>query len=467
MNNEIIAKMKTIVGSDWVVTEEEQLLPYLYDEIEQSVRPQVNKQSILVKPVDSSQIADIVKYACAKQIPLVVRGGGTGLCAGASPIYESIVLSMERMKKIIEVDEKNMMAVLEAGVTLGELLEELQKYNGISFPVHPGDEGAQMGGMAATNAGGARAVRHGSMRNHIKGMEVVLMSGEILQLGGKLLKDNAGYNLLNLIMGSEGTLAIITKIILRLYPQERCNATIAVSFDHIRDASNAMLEIIKRGVLPLAVEYQDRYLNDKTAELLGLHWPLDKGGSDLLIMLAEQSEDTLYNACTIVDEICDKHSAQDAFFAGTRKEQAELLAIRSGSYEIIKDWIAYSFDMAVPPGCVPDFLSELSQLAASYHTKSYITSHLADGNIHNDIYMVDGKMPIYLEELKIKMYQLCFQYGGTITGEHGIGKLRISDIKLQKSKAEIKLMRNIKRAFDPNNLLNPGTIVDLMEEEQA
>ncbi|OBR94656.1 MULTISPECIES: FAD-binding oxidoreductase [Clostridium] len=449
------------VGSDFVITDPEQKLSYMYDEIEHNVRPKVNMESVVVKPLNSKEISEIVKYAGENKIPIVVHGGGTGLCGGASPIKKSIVISMERMNKIIEIDEKNMMAVAEAGVTLAQLIEELENHSGICFPVHPGDEGAQMGGMVATNAGGARAVKHGIMRNHIKGIEVVLPNGEILNLGGKLLKDNTGYNLLQLIMGSEGTLAIITKITFRLYPEDKFTASIVLAFENISDASNAVLEIMKNGVAPLAVEYQDRYLNVKSAEILGLHWPLDKGMADLLIILSEKSEEALYASCQIINNVCKKYNASKAVFAGTKKEQAEMLAIRSGSYEVIKENIAYSFDMAVPAGYMPDFLNDLWKLVDSYGTNSYITAHLADGNVHNDIYMVDGKNPEYLEELKMKMYKLCFKYGGTLTGEHGIGKLRIKDLTLQKSKAEIELMKSIKRAFDPNNILNPGTVLEM------
>lgn len=461
MDKVIINYLEGIVGSCWVITNLEQKLSYLYDEIEYTVRPRANCESVVVKPINTLEISEIMKCANKNKIPVVVRGGGTGLCGGAIPTEESIIISMERMNNIIEIDEKNMMAVIEGGVTLGHLLEELKKYPDIGFPVHPGDEGAQMGGMAATNAGGARAVRHGIMRNHIKGMEVVLPNGEILNLGGKLLKDNAGYNLMHLIMGSEGTLAVITKVILRLYPEDKYTASIVVAFDNIKDASNAVLDIIKSGISPLAVEYQDKHLNLKTAELLGLRWPLDKGHADLIIILSEKNETALFYGCKVIDKICDKYNSCKAVFAGTKKEQEEILAIRSGSYEVIKDIIVHSFDMAVPPGDMPEFLTKLWELVEDYGTSTNITAHIADGNVHNDIIMKDGRPPIYSEELKEKMYRLCFELGGTITGEHGVGKLRVGDLRLQKSEAEIELMKSIKKAFDPNNILNPNTVLEI------
>lgn len=463
MNVTDIKNLTDIVDEDWIVTEYDQKYPYFYDEIEPALRPVANENSIVAKPKNTEELSLLMQYANHHKIPTVVRGGGTGLCAGATPVVESIIISMERFKKIIEVDEKNMMVELEAGVTLRELLDELENHKGITFPVHPGDEGAQIGGMVATNAGGARAVRHGIMRNHIKGIEIVMPNGDVLSLGGRLLKDNAGYSIMNLIIGSEGTLAIITKVILRLYPEDKYSATIAVAFDDMANASNAVLEIIKSGVSPLAVEYQDKKLNLETAEYLGLHWPLEKGNADLMIILSEKSEEALYLACELINRICDEHEAIKAVFAGSKKEQSELLMIRSGSFEVIQDLIVHNLDMAVPPGSVPEFMNELRKLAQKYGTTTNIVAHIADGNVHNDILLQDGQIPEYTEDLLKEMYRLCFGFGGTITGEHGVGKLRIEDIKLQKTGKELDLMRQIKQVFDPKGILNPGTVIQMNE----
>jgi len=459
MQAEIVKRMKEIVGKDWVITDISQKMRYLYDEVEHTVRPKAEEESIVVKPKTTEEISEIMKYAYENSITVVARGGGTGLCGGAIPTEKSIIVSLERLNKIYEIDKKNMMAVLGAGVTLFDLLEELDKHEGIGFPVHPGDEGAQIGGMAATNAGGARAVRHGIMRNHIKGIEVVLPDGEILELGGKLIKDNTGYNLMHLIIGSEGTLAIITKVILKIYPEDKNTATIAASFEDIKKASEAVMDILKSGVSPLAVEYQDKKLNLESAKSLGLKWPLNKGEADLMIILSEKSEEALFQACERTNEILKRFNSLEAVFAGKKQEQQDLLAIRSGSYEVIKDTIAHSFDMAVPPGSIPLFLKELAKLMEEYNTYTNITAHIADGNIHNDIILVDGKMPDYAEELKNKMFQLCFSLGGTISGEHGIGKIRVEDLELQKKPRELELMRGIKKIFDPKLLLNPNTVL--------
>lgn len=448
-----------IVGEDFVLTEKEQTAAFLYDEVEKAFRPDAAVDSIVVKPADTEEVAAVVSYASEHGIPFVVRGGGTGLAGGCTPVVESIILSMERLNHIVEIDEKNMVAVLESGVTLMQLLEELEKYDGLSFPVHPGDEGAQMGGMAVTNAGGARAVRHGVMRKHIMGIEVVLPSGEILQLGGKLIKNNAGYNLCQLILGSEGTLAIITKVILKIYPKEKFSCTVVAPFERFQDACDAVTDILKSGTTPLAVEYMDKRLFTGTAEMLGLEWQAKDGNADLMIILSEQTEDRLFDAVRVINEICEKHDCYECLIAEKKAEQDELLLIRSEHYSYIVDDICDSFDYAVPISCIPAFIADLKALATSYHTGNNIVAHIADGNVHGDMWYVDGKIPEYAKEYKRKMYDLVFKYGGTITGEHGIGKIRREDLKLQLAPAELELMRGIKNVFDPKGLLNPGTVL--------
>lgn len=463
MVESMIGKLREIVGDDYVINDPEKKAAYFYDEIELTVRPKANEASILVKPATPEEVSELLRLAAKTKTPVVVRGGGTGLSGAAIPIYESVIISMERMNRILEIDEKNMIAVLECGVTLFSLLEELDKYDGIGFPVHPGDEGVQMGGMAVMNAGGARAVRHGVTRKHITGLEVVLPTGEILMLGGKLIKDNAGYSLLDLIIGSEGTLAVVTKVYLKLYPEEHHTGTIIASFDHFDHASKAVIDLLKSGVTPLAVEYQDKHLFTEAAKMLGQKWQLEKGEADLMIILSEKTEDGFYGACRKIQDLCKENGALEMLFAGKKTEQAELLHIRGQHYEYIKHVIGHSFDMAVPVGDIPAFLKELKALVKDYDTVTNVTAHIADGNIHNDIVLVDGKMPPYAEELKNKMYALCFKYGGTITGEHGIGKLRVQDLKQMKSEAELRIMRSIKEAFDPDGILNPGTVLEANE----
>ena len=253
ISEELIASLVDVAGEDWVVSDLSQMQSYLYDETELKIRPVASEECVVVKPGTAEEVSEIVKLANKFMVPVVPRGGGTGLCGAAIPTNSSIVISLERLNKIVEFDEKNIMITVEAGVTLEGLLEEMKKYDKLFFPVHPGDEGAQIGGMVVENAGGVRAVKHGIMRNHIKGVEIVLPTGELVQFGGKLIKNNMGYDLLHMIIGSEGTLGIVTKVTLKLYAKNPNIGTLLVSFNSTEEASDIVPKILQAGITPLAI----------------------------------------------------------------------------------------------------------------------------------------------------------------------------------------------------------------------
>ena len=461
MNKEIIDDLKKIVGDDWVVSELSQKHSYLYDETEILLRPNADEDSVVVKPGTTEEISKVIKFANKELIPIVPRGGGTGLCGAAIPTKTSIVLSLERLNKIIELDDDNLMITAEAGVTLADLTERLKKHDKLFFPVHPGDEGAQLGGMVIENAGGVRAVKHGIMRNHVKAMEVVLPTGEIVNLGAKLLKNNMGYDLMHLMMGSEGTLGIVTKVTLKLYPKTTNVGTLVVSFDSREDASAVVPKILQEGITPLAIEYMERYVAEEAAKHIGETWPANNGNVDLIFILDEGSEDDLYSKSEKIVEMCEEYNAVDSIIAETAKDQRTILEIRSNAYTAFKENVADALDMAVPPASIPAFMNEIFNIATKYKTKSPAVGHIADGNIHNFIMLDEnGNMPVYYEDIKREMYETAIRYGGTITAEHGTGKTRKPQMKLQFTDREIDIMKNIKKAFDPNGIMNPGTIVD-------
>lgn len=457
----LIGSLASIVGEANLVAESDRVEAYLYDEVELTFRPDAATDCIVVKPENTEQVSEIMKLASENSIPVVVRGGATGLAGGCTPTEKGIIISMMRMNRILEIDEANMVAVMEAGVTLMDLLECLKEYRDLSFPVHPGDEGAQMGGMAVTNAGGARAVRHGVMRKHILGIEAVMPNGEIMNFGGKLIKNNAGYNIMQLILGSEGTLAVVTKVILKIYPRENGSATVIAPFESIEDACGAVMEILKSGVTPLAVEYMDKRLFVDTAAMFGQKWQAKEGNADIMIILSERTKEDLYPSIRRINEICKKHNSYDLLLAEKEKEQEEILQIRSGHYELIKNEICDSFDMAVPVSEVSAFILGVKKLAYEYDTDTNIVGHIADGNVHNDIlYLADGTIPPYAEKLKQRMYDLCLSLGGTVTGEHGVGRIRKKEVAHQLGESQIELMRGIKKVFDPKGIMNPGALFD-------
>lgn len=460
MKKEIIDSLKKISGDDWVVSELSQMSSFLYDETEPALRPNACEDCVVVKPSSAEEISKIVTYANKELIPIVVRGGGTGIVGGAIPLKPSIIVSLERLNKNIEVDEDNLMVTVDAGVTLAEMMEKLGDNEKLFFPIHPGDEGAQVGGMIVTNAGGVNAVKHGIMRQHVKGLEVVLPTGELVNLGGKLIKNNMGYDLMQLMVGSEGTLGIVTKAILKLYPKSKYSGTLVVSFDTKEDASKFVPKMLQEGITPLAIEYIERPAALEAAEHLGKTWPAKAGNVDVMIILNEASEDELYSKCESIVELSEKYSSVDSLIAETTKDQRNILEIRSNVLTAYADTIVDGLDIAVPPAFVPNLIDDLNRIAKKYGTYTVCIGHIGDGNIHNFMFLEDGKVPEYADDMRGEFYAAAIKYGGTATAEHGTGITRKKYMPLQFGEREISIMQGIKKVFDPNGILNSGVIVD-------
>ncbi len=338
MDKNIIEGLEVIVGKNHVVTDREQMQSYLSDESAELARPKPADDVILVRPASAQDISSVMSLANKYSVPVFPRGGGTGLVGGAVPTKNGIIISMERMNKI-EIDSDNLMAVAEAGVTLETLLK-VAGDAGLFFPLHPGDESAQLGGLAVTNAGGARAIRYGVMRNYVRGMEIVLPTGEILKLGGKLHKDNVGYDLMQLIMGSEGTLAIITKVILRLHSKFGSTATLILPYTNRHSAIASVPKILRQAGLPLAIEYVEKDLMEKTAEHLGDTWPVKSGSCYLIVVMAESDRDHVLAESLKVAEICKQNGSLEPLFLEQKNEQDRILRMRSNIYVALKNQTA-------------------------------------------------------------------------------------------------------------------------------
>jgi glycolate oxidase len=453
----VVGELSCIVGENWVLTEIYRIRDYLVDETPEPVRPEPNVNSILIKPGNVEEVSQILKYANKDCISVVPRGGGTGLCAAVIAPEASIILSLERLNRILEVDKDNLMTTCEAGVTLEELIAYLDtEVEMLSFPIHPGSEAAQVGGMIATNAGGVRAVRHGVMRNYVRGLEVVLPTGEIVKIGGKLLKNNTGYDLMELMIGSEGTLGIITKAILRLYPRANISITLLVSYGDRHDAVNTVPKILQKGILPLAIEYIERREVVRSAEHLGKEWPAKKGNAYLMFIVQGASEDAVYAESEEIEKICKANNCIETLVAQGRKEQDNILRIRSNTYMALKRDLADILDMAVPPASLGTLMDRIDEIAQEYQACIPMYGHVADGNLHPHLMKVNGELPPHFEEIKERIYEAAIDLGGVITAEHGVGRTRIKNLPLTLSGRELELMRGIKKVFDPNNILNAG-----------
>ena len=463
MKQEFIDALVGICGQDYVYYTKEDVAGYLYDETEEYVRPKACEDCLVVRPGTYEEVSKILQWANETKTPIIPRGGGTGACGAPTPTIPSVIMAMERFKEIVEVDETNMMITCQTGVTLAKLNDYLNEHvHALYFPCHPGDGGAQVGGMCIENAGGVRAVKHGIMRSYVKGMKVCLPNGEIVQFGGKLVKNNMGYDLMHLLVGSEGTLAVVLEATLKLYPRLDYTGALVCSFKDTESAVKSVGEVQKAGIIPLAVEYMDRDIAVETAKRISKSWPMnDEGCVDLIYMVEEATEDALYETAGTIAELCESNGAVGSVIAENEKEQRNILEIRSAIYEVFKPEFVDSLDTAVPVAHIGDLLRDIDAIAEKYGTRSPRFGHVADGNFHNFILMVDGKVPEWADDMRRDIYKAALKYGGTVTAEHGTGKTRKPYMELQYTPHVLETMRNVKRAFDPNNILNPGVIVDL------
>lgn len=455
MNTDILKRLENIVGKNHVVTDRDMMQNYMVDESVEFVRPKHASDLVLVKPANAQEVSEVLRLANANGVPVFPRGGGTGLAGGAAPTHNGIILAMERMNRI-EIDKENLMAVAEAGVTLETLLNTATGA-GLFFPLHPGDETSHVGGLVATNAGGARAVRHGVMRNYVKGLEVVLPSGSILRLGGKLHKNNVGYDIMQLLIGSEGTLAVVTKVILRLLPMFGATATLILPYNSRNEALACVPRMLRDGGLPLALEYVERNLMERTARNLGENWPVKSGDCYLIVIMAESTKEQLLSESLRIAQICQQMGSLEPLFVEPRKEQDRILRIRSNIYPALKSETADILDVTVPTSELAKLMAAVDELAKREGIWLPVFGHAADGNLHIHIMKAKDGGTEHVERLRKEIYKIAIELGGAITGEHGVGKIRTKDLESCIAEKEIEIMRDIKKIFDPNNILNPGT----------
>ncbi len=458
VDQETLGQLTQIVGRDFVATEHERIVDYLADETGPPVRPQAAVAQAIVKPGNATEVAEILRLANAKAVPVFPRGGGTGLCGGAVPTLPGIVLSTERLKSL-HVDKDNLMAVVGAGVTLGELTGEVE-LQGLFFPPHPGDESAMVGGLVACNAGGARALKYGVMRNYVKGMEIALSSGELLTLGGKLIKDNTGLDLMHLVVGSEGTLCVITGVSVRLHARPACTRTMVVPFKTRRSALSAVPVLLRSGVLPLAIEYIERELAELAAAHVNLDWPCRHGSAYLIVILDGRGEEDVNYQCRSIEGVCRRYGCLEPIIGQTKKEQERVLRIRSNVYPALKRDLCDALDVAVPPASLCTLMDAIDEIAKEFGTVIPVCGHAGDGNLHPTLMrdLLDAGED-RVRQAKKAVYEEALRLRGTMTGEHGVGKIRVDDLDLFVDSRCLDLMRLVKHAFDPKGILNPGCIL--------
>ena len=468
VNQKIISELEKIVGKENVILDREKMLDYSHDEFSLPEIAQI--PAVVVKPKTTEEVAKIMQLANREIIPVTPRGGATGLCGGCVPLYGGIVLSLENMNRILEIDKDNQMAKVEAGVTLKDFFLSVEEA-GLFFPPHPGEESAMIGGLIATNAGGARAVKYGVIRNYVRGLEMVLPTGFIVHFGGKIMKSSTGYNLLNLIIGSEGTLGVITKAFIQLMPSPQATRSLIIPYQNLEEAIETVPLLIRGKVLPMAVEFIPSEVIQITEVFLKKKWPCSHGETYLLIILDASSEEEIDRLSGIVAEICMEKGAFDVFVADSPQKQKLVLEIRSKIYEAIKAHTLEILDITVPRAEIAAHVKKVGVVSKKYNIWLPTFGHAADGNVHTHIMKArfeEGNIiPIPEEEWKRKidnvrkeLFQDCKNRGGVISGEHGIGMVKKPFLSFVLNREEISLMKGIKNVFDPRNILNPGKIFD-------
>jgi len=455
--NEILQKLTAIVGKKNVFVGDDISEEYGHDE-SLTVKPSLPE--IVVKPQSTEEVAKILKLANEKRIPVTPRGGGTGLSGGCVPVFGGVLLSLERMNRILEIDTENFVAVVEAGVILAELYKAVQAH-GLYYPIYPGEETATIGGNVATNAGGMRAVKYGVTRHFVLGLEAVLPTGEIIKAGGKYVKVSSGYDLTQLLVGSEGTLAIITKVILKLLPRPQATTTLLVPFGELRNGINVVPIILKSGIVPVTIEFLEKLGFDAVENYTGKKVPLNNRVRNeaeaflLIIVEGKNSEEAFRNAESI-SEICMKHGAIDVFIPSREKAGRELLEMREKIYYAARDAGATDLlDIVVPRGEIPKFVEQIHEISEKHGTVITGAGHAGDGNIHLAIFEQDS---LKLAKITKEIYIVGETLGGAVSAEHGIGYIRKKYLLEMEDKNKIELMKRIKAAFDPNGILNPGKI---------
>lgn len=463
----IIAELTRICGRENVIADEPQALrKYSHDQVPGEKYAHLPEAVVL--PLSAQQISAIVKLANRERIPVTPRAAGSGLSGGAVPVYGGIVLSVERMNRILEIDTANLMVVVEPGVVTNQLDKAL-KGCGLFFAGYPmSDEFCFVGGNVAENAGGGRAIKYGVTGRYIHGLEVVTPTGDIVQLGGKRIKDVTGYDLLQLMVGSEGTLGIFTRITIRLLPRPTARTVILALFEDVTSAIAVVPAVVTAGkLIPSAVEFMDRFSYVRTVESLKENLPTDGVGAALLLEVDGNRPAVVAEEAEIIRGICHENAAMAEFVARDESEIERFWKIRKQIPWVLKRYSAHQSieDIVVPIAAIPRLLPELERIGKAYATAIPVFGHAGDGNLHatpmknpeHSLAHWEAMLPELLKEI----YRLTATMGGTISGEHGIGHKRRDYLGLVMGATQIEMLRLIKQAFDPNNILNPGKIFKL------
>ncbi|MCK4805155.1 MAG: FAD-binding protein [Spirochaetes bacterium] len=460
IDNGILDKLRKIAGENNVSVSQEDKEIYSHDEVaELRCEPEA-----VVRVHSAGEVSAILKLAQAENFPVTPRGAGQGLSGGAVPVYGGLVLSLEKMDRIIEIDEDNLMVTVQPGVITGNLHIAVEAVD-LFYPPDPASlDSCSIGGNIAENAGGPRAMKYGVTKDYVCGLQAVLPSGEIINMGGKVVKNVTGYNLIQLLIGSEGTLAVITEILLRLLPLPKRRVDLLVPYNDFQSAVKTVAEIIKSRIVPAALEFMEKESVQAAEKLLEKELPFHEAAAHLLITIDGNDEDTIEAEYEKVGDICLENGAIDVLVADNPQMQDTLWEARRVLIEALQalspERIMDTEDVVVPRKQLPVLLKRIREVADKHSLRIINFGHSGDGNVHVNI-IKDVPEDVWKEKdpkAAEEIYRIAVDLGGMVSGEHGIGLTRKKFLSLGLDDTQIDIMKKIKKDFDPNCILNPGKI---------
>lgn len=454
--NQHLSELITLTGSEVFFSDSETLQDYSHDYTEDlKFLPEV-----VAKPRTVGHISAILSYCNQHLIPVTPRAAGTGLSGGALPVCGGVLLSVEKLNKIIEIDTANLQATVEPGV-INQVFRDAVEAVGLFYPPDPASRGSCMlGGNVAENAGGPKAVKYGVTKDYVLNLQVVLADGEVIWTGANVLKNSTGYNLTQLMVGSEGTLGIVTKIVFKLIPLPQKDLLMLVPFESAEQACAAVAAVFNAGLTPSAMEFMERDAIDFTLQHVDV--PLlikDHIGAHLIIEVDGNDEEVLMRECEAISEIMYAHKCDEVLFAQTAQEKTNLWKLRRSAGEAVKSHSIYKEeDTVVPRAHLPQLLKGVKEIGKKYGFKSVCYGHAGDGNLHVNIIkdnLSDDAWNNLLPKGITEIFELCVKLKGTISGEHGIGWVQKKYMPIAFNERQMALQKNIKKLFDPNEILNP------------
>jgi len=458
---DMIHQLQLIVGESFLFTDTQTRNDYGHDETEDYVFP----PAVVLKPGTPEEISSILKFANANGIPVTPIGGRTGLSGGALSIHQGIGLSMDRFNKIIHIDEQNLQVLVEPAV-ITQVLREAVAEKGLFYPPDPSSQGSCfIGGNVAENAGGARAVKYGVTKDYVLNLEVVLPNGEIIWTGANTLKNSTGYNLTQLMVGSEGTLGVITKIVMKLLPQNSHNILMLVPFFNAGQACEAVAKIFKAGIIPSALEFMERDAIDWTLKYVdGVNIEIKEAvQAHLLIEVDGNYPEVLFAEAEKITEVLEQFEIDEILFADSEDQKNALWKLRRAVGEAVKSNSVYKEeDTVVPRYELPTLLKGIKTIGEKYGFKSVCYGHAGDGNLHVNIVKGDMSDEAWKTEVPKgirEIFELTVGLKGTLSGEHGIGYVQKNYMDIAFSEVQLQLMKGIKNTFDPTGILNPGKVL--------